>query len=285
MLSTKHSPVAKLPSGKLDVVDFYNKNKVGVDQLDEMEKYYEYKPISRRWTMNIFFWLLNVSAINAMVIYKKRNQTIQEEKLRRGMSTRKTDRSVELQAELINEKCFRKDFLKELSQSLMSNQKKKRSEENDDYVYTKLKEIYDEMSILSLKRGGSVSNPPIYCKKYDKFQKIICMIFRCREVRRGTSKTCDRCNENGCSNCVSEINICKDCKLEPKSKQPYTGSQKPMPTRTTPSRGYSSGGSCYFCPKKIHTAPCLGNTIKETHRFCFTHQSKFDPKYCYQCKS
>ena len=59
------------PKRKPDVVHFYNHNKVGVDCVDTMVKKYSTKQPSRRWLVAVFCNILDVSAVNSWIIYKK----------------------------------------------------------------------------------------------------------------------------------------------------------------------------------------------------------------------
>lgn len=76
---------------KPEIVTFYNSTKSGVDTVDQMKSLYNVARITRRWTLVIFFALLNIAGINAYVI----------------------------QCTNFGQKPPRKDFLKSLSKALV----------------------------------------------------------------------------------------------------------------------------------------------------------------------
>jgi hypothetical protein len=57
---------------KPEVIHFYNQNKCGVDLLDSMCKAMTTKSGTRRWPFAVLCNLLDIAAINAWIIYKKR---------------------------------------------------------------------------------------------------------------------------------------------------------------------------------------------------------------------
>ena len=59
------------PMQKSDVVHFYNNHKVGVDCVDMMVKKYSTKQPSRRWPLAVFSNILDASAVNSWILYKK----------------------------------------------------------------------------------------------------------------------------------------------------------------------------------------------------------------------
>ncbi|XP_066982177.1 piggyBac transposable element-derived protein 4-like [Macrobrachium rosenbergii] len=54
---------------KPDIITFYNATKGGVDMVDQMAGEYDTSRNSRRWPLTVFYCLLNVSTINAYVLY------------------------------------------------------------------------------------------------------------------------------------------------------------------------------------------------------------------------
>jgi len=74
LLSTMHPSVSidvqhskKLP----ETISMYNRTKVGVDVLDQMSRYFTCKSGTRRWPMAVFFNILDISSINAWILYKE----------------------------------------------------------------------------------------------------------------------------------------------------------------------------------------------------------------------
>jgi len=60
----------KLPIPK--IIDDHNYYMGGVDIADQLRSYYLTQQQVRRTWMSLFFWLLDVAAINSYVIYKKK---------------------------------------------------------------------------------------------------------------------------------------------------------------------------------------------------------------------
>jgi hypothetical protein len=73
MLSTLHKSVScsdnrkKLPES----VEYYNKTKYGVDALDKKARLYTTKVASRRWPLQVFYNILDIAAINAVIVYNE----------------------------------------------------------------------------------------------------------------------------------------------------------------------------------------------------------------------
>ena len=73
LLSTVHnSPsVDDSAKNKPDVILFYNKNKVGVDVVDQMVREYSTHSASRRWSVAVWCNILNIATLNAWILCKK----------------------------------------------------------------------------------------------------------------------------------------------------------------------------------------------------------------------
>ena len=54
---------------KLDIITFYNATKGGVGMVDQMDGKYDTSRNSRDWPLTVFSSMLNVSTINAYVLY------------------------------------------------------------------------------------------------------------------------------------------------------------------------------------------------------------------------
>jgi hypothetical protein len=52
----------------------YNAHKAGVDSVDQMTRAYNVKAPTRRWPVQVFFNMLNLTSINAWVLYKETNK-------------------------------------------------------------------------------------------------------------------------------------------------------------------------------------------------------------------
>ena len=53
------------------VIYFYNKNKVGIDVVDQLLRQYSTHTASRRWPFAVWTYILEIVALNSWVIHKK----------------------------------------------------------------------------------------------------------------------------------------------------------------------------------------------------------------------
>ncbi|XP_053956488.1 uncharacterized protein LOC128862090 isoform X1 [Anastrepha ludens] len=73
MLSSLHADGQandETSENKLEVITFYNQTKGGVDTVDQMKGTYSVSRITCRWPMRLFFTLIDITGINAQIIYK-----------------------------------------------------------------------------------------------------------------------------------------------------------------------------------------------------------------------
>ena len=72
LLSSKHHDnLVDKKSGKLNIILDYNKAKGAVDTVDEMCHKYTVKRGTRRWPLCIFYGMVDISSINALIMWKK----------------------------------------------------------------------------------------------------------------------------------------------------------------------------------------------------------------------
>ena len=73
LLSTVHKSVSFSDGRKklLDSIQYYNSTKYGVDILDQKARLYTTKVASRRWPLQVFYNLLDLAAINAVIVYQE----------------------------------------------------------------------------------------------------------------------------------------------------------------------------------------------------------------------
>jgi len=57
-----------MPDGeqKPEIINYYNKTKAGVDVLDKLVRAYSCKRSTRRWTVSLFFNVIDIAALNAL---------------------------------------------------------------------------------------------------------------------------------------------------------------------------------------------------------------------------
>ena len=73
LISTMHNgpSIDQSKKKKTCVIYFYNKNKVGVDVVDQMLRQYSTHTTNRRWPFAVWTNMLDIAASNSWVIYKK----------------------------------------------------------------------------------------------------------------------------------------------------------------------------------------------------------------------
>jgi len=114
MYSTAHHDSKALRPGKPKIIDDYNKTKFAVDIFDEMTRRYAYSPSVRRWPVRLFMHLVDAAALNAYVLHN-------------GNSTRR-------------------EFIDELSDQLMEDQKNIHNQ-TDHFVvetFNEVAHLFDE---------------------------------------------------------------------------------------------------------------------------------------------
>ena len=86
LLSTLHSEPKVDTSneqGKPEVILTYSETKAGVDTVYQMTRNYSCKRKTRRWSLVVFYNMLDISAINAYVIWKALNPNWNSKKSRK----------------------------------------------------------------------------------------------------------------------------------------------------------------------------------------------------------
>lgn len=57
--------------GKPEIILFYNSTKGGVDTVDKYKEHYSVSRTSNRWSMVVFYSLLNIGGLNSFIIFKE----------------------------------------------------------------------------------------------------------------------------------------------------------------------------------------------------------------------
>lgn len=60
---------------KPEIITFYNSTKAGVDVVDELCATYDVSRNSKRWPMTVFYAVMNVAAINGVIIFRENNNS------------------------------------------------------------------------------------------------------------------------------------------------------------------------------------------------------------------
>ncbi|XP_034071875.1 piggyBac transposable element-derived protein 4-like [Gymnodraco acuticeps] len=82
LMSTLHRDAAVSDSDdkKPQIIEDYNHNKGGVDNLDKVTSVYTCKRMTARWPLVVFFNILDVSAYNSFVLWSEINPAWNQEK-------------------------------------------------------------------------------------------------------------------------------------------------------------------------------------------------------------
>jgi hypothetical protein len=97
LLSSMHrgAEISNRPDSKPEIILSYNHTKAGVDTLDQMVSTYTTKRMTRRWPMILFYNMLDISAVNAFVIWTHLNpQWNANKKQRRRLFLKKLGKSL-----------------------------------------------------------------------------------------------------------------------------------------------------------------------------------------------
>lgn len=95
---------------KPEIITFYNSTKSGVDCVDEHMAFYVARN-TRRWTMVIFYALLNIAGFNSFLIFRENNPDSPESKNKRNFLKRLV---FTLTKEQIIERCVSRYFPKHI---------------------------------------------------------------------------------------------------------------------------------------------------------------------------
>ncbi|CAG7721812.1 unnamed protein product [Allacma fusca] len=168
LMSTQHSlpNISRDEHKKPEVILFYNATKGGVDTVDQMAAEYSCQRKTRRWPLTTFMALLDVTCINAYILWMQLNPEWEIQNLGR-----------------------RQVFLEQLSEALISPHLNRRS-----WVGLS-KNIQDSMLIMGAPNPGKSTEGPS--------GRGYCEINNCR--KRTTAK-CSTCKKFACpehaKNCV-----------------------------------------------------------------------------------
>lgn len=150
----------------LEIINYYNDNKFGVDIVNKMADAYSYDLTTRRWPLKVFNFLIDIAGINAYVLFKEHLH-------------RKGDK-------LNYDDSLRKKFLHNLANQLMDEQKKYMEENNNSHIYKSYKEASDKLANTMKKQAGLLPTIVKWCK------------FGKHAVRDPNLFQCDNCHDVVC---------------------------------------------------------------------------------------
>lgn len=87
LLSTHHHKKAtnRTNKKKPHIVEFYNKNKGGVDTVDSIISHYRSARRTRRWTMKFFMYLVDIAMVNSTSLMMLKNKNSHQNSRRRDL--------------------------------------------------------------------------------------------------------------------------------------------------------------------------------------------------------
>ncbi|XP_044742586.1 piggyBac transposable element-derived protein 4-like [Chrysoperla carnea] len=170
---------------KPEMITFYNSTKGGVDTVDELKGIYTTARETKRWPMVIFYSFLNISGINAQIIYKDNNLTNQN----------------------LNPNLTRREFLKTLSLELIQPHLLDRLKETR--LTMELRQTI--MKITKLKTGV-VPEEDVITPCSDETGKDGFCSYCPRRKNRKTKKKCRQCSLPVCNEHVAFL--CMKCETK-----------------------------------------------------------------------
>ncbi|CAH2109202.1 unnamed protein product [Euphydryas editha] len=120
--SMHHAEAVDEPTGKPEIIEFYNKTKGGVDEIDKKCSIYTTSRRTRRWPMVVFYRILDISTINSHLLYDIHHDKTTE----RGIFVKELARS------LVLPQMKRRALNERLPQNLSDLSDIEEDSENDD---------------------------------------------------------------------------------------------------------------------------------------------------------
>lgn len=188
LLSTRHhNEVIDYSNerNKPEIILHYNSNKGGVDTLDKSIEYYTCRRRTRKWTFNLFCYMLDVGSYNSFVLFQN--------------SRRKQS---------FDKNISRSKFLEKLAIDLIHPHATLRFESfyknNFQGCQYHIQESFIKLGFLN------VTNVKIGDNYNNKIQQARCC--KCpRSLDRKAQQRCGRCDQFICKNHSNRVTICKTC--------------------------------------------------------------------------
>ena len=158
-----------------EIITFYNSTKAGVDVVDELCATYNVSRNAKRWPMTVFYAVMNVAAINSVIIYRENN----------------------------NSKTTRRDFLRQLTISLSMLDGYLRTRMNKDNLPRELrKRIHEQIGETMTYPASENSNKYVRCRD-------------CPSAKdKKTRHYCNKCNKPICmQHIIPNCQSCVDADL------------------------------------------------------------------------
>lgn len=177
--STMHhdQAVDKTNKNLPEIISFYNYTKGGVDVVDELCANYDVSRTTERWSMCVFYNILNMATVNGNITYNANNQCKKD----------------------------RRDYIRELILALVNEHIARRAE-----TTTVRRSVKDNMTQFSQKQTSENVTP----KKHKSiiFQKKTRCHFCERNTDRKTQYRCNKCSKPVCL--THAVMFCEPCDQE-----------------------------------------------------------------------
>ncbi|CAF2798515.1 unnamed protein product [Rotaria sp. Silwood2] len=181
LLSSKHhDSKIDIKTGKPIIILYYNKTKGAVDTVGQMCHKYTVKRGTKRWPLCVFYGMIDMAAINALIIWKAKNPQWNQ-----------------------NKKYQRRLFLEELGLSLVSELLDFRSK-TSKFLNT---DIEDALAIVGY---PIVKNVQELIENSTQSKRKRCSICETSKDRK-TSLQCCRCSEFVCNEHSVKVIYCTNC--------------------------------------------------------------------------
>jgi hypothetical protein len=202
--------------------------------------------------MKLFNWSIDITAINAMVLYQRHQNS--------------KDQHPEYDV------CRRRKFTFQLAEQLMEEQMKHREQTATTYEAQVFREIAEKLDSLKEKAKGNNPTTRKWCPKCQKNHREDCL------------KKCSKCQKNYCNKQVILVCLNCDAKSEP-IPGPSRVATSSVLTRSQQITNKPSSKRCEICPggkyKKSANKFC---TNPKCHKaMCADHTSSKNSKYCTSC--
>nr|CAI5849827.1 unnamed protein product [Callosobruchus analis]CAI5855842.1 unnamed protein product [Callosobruchus analis]CAI5859922.1 unnamed protein product [Callosobruchus analis]CAI5869836.1 unnamed protein product [Callosobruchus analis]CAI5870482.1 unnamed protein product [Callosobruchus analis] len=171
LVSSMHHGESNGPSGKPVIIEYYNNTKGGVDALDEKCAVYSCGRRTQRWSMAVFYRILDMSTVNAYVLYGSYKN---------------------------NPPLSRSDFMKNLARSLVDENMRRRANNyrNPCELRTLIGRIL-KIDIVRPNEEAGLLEKRKYC--------YLCP----SKLHRKTKYVCTECRKPICLECSKKL--CKTC--------------------------------------------------------------------------
>ena len=186
LLSLHHGDVVCDDTEKPEIIEYYNKTKGALDTLDNMCAQYTVKRAIWRWTIAMFYGMVNIASVNAFVIY--------------AYNMRKQQPHMKLK---------RKEFLFSIARHLVTVFATQR------YKFLTLSTKIKDVLIL---RGFALDSNKSTARNTEDYSAMLRKRGRCHLCDRGrdvkTQFVCKLCVLYACNDNVSMTITCDDCNIQ-----------------------------------------------------------------------